>query len=370
MSECCLSNTLGEIVDRFLIRSSIEKKKHFSRYLILAEECWQDVFQNTLWVIKSVWMPTKAGTPYNYVNMPCDCQRLLSVGTDDKCGLIQPLYYNQQINIVAKPVEKKCGCKADCGCSSLCETVGSTVATSKVEFTISGVNYYQTCWITSCPNGDILKWCRTPVKKYNSLDGDAGDFNEDYNLDYLKGNPPFSDYTVVYIETQEKICKLAVRECGCPVESEANETLFMDCCGFWVNLNCRTKIKHCRQYSENVNNNMRGDCKISECGNKIYYRPSREWRKVQDKEVPDWLLVNYQSTGTSVGQETIVPIYARNLMYAMLDCGRKEYNGAYSLGEKEAARFRVVDERQKIAGYLNPLSLIFMGSVQDAKILW
>lgn len=365
-----LHYTLGEITDRFLIRSGIEQKKHFSRYLILAEECWEDIFQNTLWVIKSVWMPTKSGNPYNYIQMPSDCQRLLSVAIDDKCGLIQPLYYNQQVNVIAKPTSKKCGCAADCNCGGLCESVNSTTVTTKLEFTINSIPYYQTCWIQYCPNGDVLKYCKTPVKKYNNMEGDAGDFNDDYNNDYLIGNPPFSDYTIVYIESQEKICKLETYPCGCPVEAESNETLFMDCCGFWVNPNCGTKKRRCHQFSENINDNHFGEVKVGPCNTKIYYRPNHNWKNYVQKEIPDYLLVNYQSTGTSCGAETLVPQYARNLMYAMLDDGRKAFNSSYSQSEKDSANYKKIDEKNKIMGYLSPVSLHEMSQVQDIAQRW
>lgn len=371
MSECN-AETLSEVVDRAMIRFGISKKKHFASYLILAEECWESIFQNTLWVIKSVWKPTFAGNPYNYIQMPLDCQRLLSVGVDDRCGLIQPLFYNTQLNVVAKPTTKACGCNCDCG--GLCEAVNSMVTTTKLMFTISGVPYYQRCWLKYCNNGDILKYCETPVVKYNNTLGTPGDYSPaDYNNDYLIGTPGFSDYTIETITSQEKICHLetaADSPCGCPVQTEANERMFYDCCGYWVGWGCSDKRKKCNQFSPNINNNHYGEIKVSDCGTKIYYRPNHNWRKVTDKEIPDYLLVNYQTTGTSVGAETLIPKYARNLLYAELDNGRKEYNSTYSEYEKMTAHYKVVDERAKITGYLNPISLHELSQVQDEKILW
>lgn len=369
MSEC-LSYTISEVTDRFMMRVGIDKKKHFARYLVLAQECWEDIFQNTLWVIKSVWVPLKAGSLYNYGDVPADCLRLLSVGTDDRCGLIQPLFYNNQLNVVAKPTSKKCGCScSDCG--GLCSDVNSTTTTTKLMFSIAGVDYYQKCWLQVCPNGDTIEWCETPAKKYNNIVGDGGDYDEDeYNEDYLIGNPPFSDYSIEYIKTQTKLCKLEVKPCGCPVESEENSQMFFDCCGFYINWGCHNKIKKCKQYSPNVNNNFFGEVKLSECGTKIEYKPSRNWKKVTDKEIPDYMLVNYQTTGESVGSETLIPKYARNVMYAALDNGRKEYNSSFSQFEKTSAGYKYTDEKNKVVGYLNPIDLIFMAGVQDTAIRW
>ncbi len=369
MSECT-SYTLAEVVDRFLIRNGIVKRKFYTQYLVLAEEVWEDIFQNTLWVIKSVWQPIKSGTPYNYVDLPTDCQRLLGVGVTDQCNLIQPLYYNNQINVISKPTVKKCGCSCpDCG--GMCSDVNSLVTTTKLIFTINGVGYYQKCWLQYCPNGDMIEYCETPTKKYNSLAGDGGDYDSDeYNDDYLIGTAPFSDYTIEYIISQKKICKLDTLVCGCPKDTVENEQLFLDCCGFYLSANCGCRRKKCNQISQNVNNNQYGQIKISSCATKIYYEPSHLWKTVTTKEFPDYLLVSYQSTGTTVGAETLIPRYARNVFYAALDNGRKEYNSAFSQYEKDNARYKYVAEKQALTSYLNPLDLDFMSNVQDIKILW
>lgn len=367
MSEC-LADTISEVTDRFLIRSGIDKKKYFSRYLVIAGEVWEDIFQKTLWSIKSVWMPIKLGDPFNYIDVPQDCDRLLSVGVDDKCDLIQPLYYNSQLNVVAKPTTKKCGCTCDCG--GVCDSVNSLTTTTKLLFTINGVPYYQKCWMEICPNGDILEYCETPTKKYNTLAGDSGDFNDDYNNDYDIAAAPFSAYEIVTVKSQRKICKLDVAPCGCPVESETNCQSLIDSCGCSISWGCRTKRKHCDQFSQNINKNHFGEVKLSDCGTKIFYRPNKHWRQVAKKEFPDYLLVNYQSRGTTPGAETLVPKYARNLFYAELDNARKEYNSSYGIGEKQAACYKAQDERNKIVAYLSPISLEQMANVQDAEIKW
>jgi hypothetical protein len=364
----CLSYTISELTDRFLIRNGIDKKKYFSRYLVIAGEIWEDIFQKTLWSIKSVWMPTKLGDPFNYVDMPSDCLRLLSVAVDDKCDLIQPLFYNNQLNVVSKPITKKCGCTCDCG--GLCDEVNSLTTTTKLIFTINGIPYYQKCWLSYCPNGDVLEFCETPTKKYNTLAGDSGDFNDDYNDDYDIAAAPFSAYEIVTVTSQRKICKLETKVCGCPVESPENCQTLIDACGCSISWGCRSKRKHCKQYSENINSNHLGEIKISECGTKIFYRKSSHWKLVAKKETPDYLLVNYQSTGETPGAETLVPRYARNLMYAALDNARKEYNSSYGIGEKQAACYKLNYERSEVIAYLNPISLIDMAQVQDQPIRW
>ncbi len=367
MSEC-LTDTISEITDRYCIRAGIDKKKYFGRYLIIAGEVWEEVFQNTLWSIKSVWMPAKLGAPLNYVDVPQDCLRLLSIGIDDKCDLIQPLFYNNQLNVIPKPSAKKCGCTCDCG--GLCDDVNSLTTTTKLLFTINGVPYYQKTWLQYCSNGDIIEWSETPTKKYNTLIGDSGDYNFDYNNDYDIAAAPFSAYEIVTVTSQKKICKLDVKECGCPQETEANCQTLIDACGCSLSWGCRTKKTHCKQFSENINSNHLGEVKLSDCNTKIFYRPSRKWASVSKKEFPDYLLVNYQSTGTTPGAETLIPKYARKVMYAGLDNARKEYNSSFGMGEKQEACYKYQKEKNEIIAYLNPIDLIFMGKVQDAQQKW
>lgn len=367
MSEC-ITDTISEITDRYLIRVGIDKRKYFSRYLVIAGEVWEDIFQNTLWCIKSVWMPTKAGDQFNYVDMPKDCLRLLSVGVDDKCDLIQPLYYNNQLNVVSKPVTKKCGCTCDCG--GLCNDANSLTTTTKLIFTINGIPYYQKVWQELCPNGDILEWSETPTKKYNNLVGDAGDFNDDYNNDYDIASAPFSDYEIVTVKTQKKICKLEVKPCGCPVENESNACLLSEHCGCCCDWGCDTRKRHMKQFSENINSNHLGEIKISECNDKIFYRPSKKWRHIVKKETPDYLLVNYQTTGVTPGAETLVPQYARKVMYAGIDNARKEFNSSFSQNEKDNANYKYIDEKGKVVGFLSPIDLNVMAQIQNIPILW
>jgi hypothetical protein len=364
----CLTDTISEITDRFLIRNGVDRKKYFSRYLTIAGEVWEDIFKNTLWIVKSVWMPTKLGDPYNYIDVPSDCSRILSVGVDDKCDLIQPLFYNNQLNVVAKPVTKKCGCTCDCG--GLCDDVNSLTVTTKLLFTINGIPYYQKTWMEYCPNGDILQWDEIPTKKYNTLTGDSGDFNDDWNPDWDIAAAPFSAYEIVTEKTQKKICKLAVKPCGCPQETEENACLLTDFCGFSVSWGCCTKTRHCKQFSENINSNHLGEVKISDCGTRIFYRKSKRWNSCIKQEFPDYLLVNYQSTGVTPGSETLVPKFCRNLMYAALDKARKEYNSSFSQHEKDNANYKYIDEKGKVVGFLSPIDLRQLSQVQDQPIRW
>lgn len=364
----CTTYTLSEIVDLYFMLRGISKKKYYLRYMVLAQEVWRNTFMNTLWVVQSKWMPLKSGTPYNYVDVPDGCMRLLSVGAVDKCKLIQPLFYNNQLNVLVKPVRKSCGCPCE-DCGGVCEDASSMTVTTKVMFTVNGVDYIQKCWIETCKNGDIIEFCETPVKRYNNLTGDGGDYNDDYNDDYDIADQPFSDYTIITRTTQKLICKVTVLECGCPAETEENSQILTDNCGCFLNWGTRHKRKHCQKYFENINNNHFGEIKMSDCNTKIYFRPSKHWKATgEDDKFPEHLLVNYQTDGTRIGQETLVPKYAADLMYAAIDYESKKINNAYSANDKWDAKYRYEDEKAAVLKFANPIDLIFMEKIQDAVV--
>lgn len=366
----CDTYLLSGVVDNFLIDRQISKKKYYAAYMVMAKKEWQKLFQNTLWEVQSKWMTLKKGSPYNYIDLPQRVSRLLSVSVEDKCKLIQPLFYNPQLNILDKPVERKCGCKKDCGCGGVCESANSMTYTTKLVFSINGVDYYEKIWMETCPNGDVLEYRETPTKQYNNTTGDGGDFNDDYNDDYDIESAPFSDYTVVTVKSQRKVCKLEVAECGCPVETEANANLLNESCGCNLNFGCSGKRRHCRQYFENIDNNYYGEVKLSECGNKIYYRPSHNWRKVSDVEFPEFLLVSYQTNGLDVPDEVLVPDYALDTLVSGVYWRSIRFNTAIPAVTKQEAYYQYEMEVAKLTGFLNPISLIELGKVQNIKISW
>lgn len=347
----------------------ISKKKFFPAYLNIAKDTWQSIFRNTLWVVQTRWLPLKLGDPFNYIDVPKGCARILGVSVEDHCKLLQPLFYNSQLNVVNKPTQRKCGCDA-CDCGGLCEDVNNFSLTTSLVFTINNIPYFEKTWLKYCPNGDILEYKEIPTKKYNNIVGDGGDYNDDFNNDYDIASAPFSDYSIVTSVQQRKICHLETLVCGCPAETEENCRILNDTCGCNLNFNCNGKRRHCRQSAENVNNNFWGEIKFSECGTKIYYRPSRHWRKVTNKEFPEFLQINFQPNGILVDAETTFPDYCIDAMTTGIDWRSKRFNGKWSEVEKKAAEYRHIDACNQLTGYLNPIDLIQVAQVQDAQIRW
>lgn len=369
MQPNCQTYFLSGVVDNLLIDKQISKKKYMAAYMVMAKKEWQKLYRNTIWEVQSKWMTLQAGDPYNFVYVPEGVSRLLSVSVEDEFGNIQPLFYNPQINIQKKPSEKKCGCTADCDCGGVCEAANSMTYTTKLLFTINGVEYYEKTWTELCSNGDVIMWTETPTKKYDNTTGDGGSYNDDYNDDYDIAPAPLSNYTIVTVKTQKKVCKLETLECGCPKDTEENEELLTDTCGCNINWNCSLKRKCRKVYFENIDNNYFGEIKLSDCGNKIYYRPSPKWKYEVGTKTPDFLLVSFQSNGLPNG-DVLVPDYCIDALEAGIYFRSIRFNTAIPNSVKEDAKAQYNDECAKLVGFLNPVSLIEVGKIQDISIKW
>lgn len=366
---CAPSVALSESLDKYLALRGIDRKKYYAKYLIAAGKVWEEIFQKTLWVVQSQWKELKAGDPYNYIDKPRDCLRWFSVASTDECGNIVPLYYNSQLNILPKPTSSNCSC-AGCGCDGMCQDLNGMTLTTKEAFTINGITYYEKTWLQYCTNGDILEWREVPTKKFNDYVGDGGDFNNDYNNDYDIGSNPFANFDIVTQTFQKKLCSLTTRPCGCPQDTPENRENLNCFCSCYLPIFGLHKRKHCHEFVENTNNNHYGEIKESECGTKIYFKPSKKWKLAGKSKYPSHLLVNFQTSGVGVSQETQVPLYAEVCLWAGTDYYTKLFNNTYSQSDKKLAEYKYNDEVNKIILYLNPIDLHFVNQVQDEKISW
>lgn len=366
MSQCS-SNTLSSFVDEYLAMRGVDQKKNYPKYLINAKRAWQKIFRNTLWSTQSEWKTVKKGTPYNYIDVPAGMERMFSVSVEDIHHKIQPLYYNAALNIIEKPAQQSCGCN-QCNCDGLCEDLNSTITTTTLAFTIDGVNYYTKEWIKSCPNGDVIKWREVPTKKYNDFIGESGDYNDDFNDDYSIQTGATSNFTIITQTFQEKICKLEVRECGCPVETPENVQLLNTCCGGFFPFGYWNRHWERPNFLDDINNNGYGSVKISECGTKIYFVPNPRCHTIP--HIPKFLLVNFQTNGLSCTDQVLIPDIAFDYFTYELDYRNKVFNNQYSLGDKqEAERRRNMAQNQLILD-LNPLNLQELANVFDGPILF
>lgn len=366
--------TLSDVTSEYLALRQIDKRKYYPSYLISAKQVWKRLFEQTIFATTSVWKTVKAGDPYPYIDVPKDAQRIFSVGIEDHCGDIKSIYYNNQLNVIPKPTEKKCGCNS-CNCGGLCEDVNSVVLTTREIFTIGGITYYEKLYVRYCSNGDMVEYKETPVKKYNDFKGDGGDFNSDFGSDYNTGGAAFSNFDVGVNVTQRIVCKLATMPCGCPVDSPENESVLLEHCGCFLPFFGHHRKRHCDNFLRDDNTEEYGSVKLSECQTKIYFRPGRHHHHHRGhKRIPDFLLVIYQAGGDAkniTGQVQIPDVAAyKEAMWSGIDFQSKRYNGKYSGTEKQMAKYARNEAENELIGYLNPLNYQDLADMQDSDIKW
>lgn len=359
--------TLADATDEYLALRGINKQKYYSSFLIAAKWAWKQLFKNTIYAVNSQWFTLKSGVPFNYVDMPINCVRFFSASIVTERNQIKNLFYSNYTNIIQMPTssQKKCGC-GTCDCGGLCEDVNSLTYTTKLLFTINGVDYYEKDWVKVCPNGDVIEYRIVPVKKYNSFTGDGGDYMNDYMNDYDIGGAPFSDYTIVYQDFQTKVCQLTVKPCGCPENTTENINLLNSYCGCYLPFNAYCKRKHEDVFLGEINNyGHKGTVKVSECGTKIYYIPDPS---CANKPLPEFLLLNWQTSGENCSEVVQVPEYATDTLFAGIDFYSKRFNNAYNQTEKDDSKYAWRNSVNEMVAFLNPLSLEWLSTVADAPI--
>lgn len=351
--------TLADGVDEYLTLRGIEKKKYYASYLVAAKYSYKQLFKNTLYGISSQWVPLKKGSPYNYVEKPRDISLFLSASLVDNCGKVVDLFYDNRINVIAKPTTGACKCDVKCD-GGICEEVGSMTYTTRFLFALSGVDYYEKKWVKVCPNGEIIEYTITPTKKYNDFIGEVGgDYNDDYSDDYdTSGNPVFANFTIEEVESQKTICKLSVKDCGCPEETTENNNKLVDFCGEYLPVNSCIRNR-CK--AGEINSKGLGSVKFSECGNRLYYIPL-------NGENPEFILINGKPKSEKCGEMVEVPDYAILALFKGIDYFSICYNRKYSENEKRSAKYEFAEAENEIISELNPLSLEWLSNLQDAVI--
>lgn len=352
--------------------NTINQKKYLASYLVAAKQAWRDLFRNTLSVSNSIWLTLQEGDPYPFIWVPKDAERILYVAETDRCGDIRPIFYNNLLNIIPKPKQKKCGCES-CQCGGLCEDLNQVNFTTKILFTINGVDYVEKTWMKYCPNGDIIEYREVPVKKYNSSAGDGGDFNNDYNDDYSTGHPGLSDFDIITETFQKKLCSLDVLPCGCPKEIPENEEKVQCFCGCFLPFFGHRRKEHCEHFLRDTNRSEFGEVKISDCQTKIYYKPSSHCHHHhKGRKMPEFLQLSYQTNGDPavLNQQIQVPEYAKVAMWAGTHYYIRAFNAKYLYSEKQSAKWQFNDATNDVIRFLNPINLQKLADVQDLQVLW
>lgn len=339
--ENCAVYTLTEIVERYCVMQFNNRQKGFKNYLVMAEQVWNDLFNNTLWCFKSVWLTPQQGSPYPFINLPENYSRMLSLRSEcvgkDGVSFLQPVLANDTTTAMAKPAVKACGCKKNCGCGALCDGVAS-MSYETYTVTIAGTDYEGRTWIEVQPNGDVWRWREVPTPFYDS----TGEFDgTQFDPTQFDTNIGEAITNVQIVKLQERIGKVELKACGCVAETPENKTVLGSC----FCTGCASTQKGART-----------TYKFSDCGTKLYLIGA----------VKSNYLLQYQLSGASA--EADVPRYAAKAVWDGITFFSRAYNNSVSRSEVKALETTYRASKNTILEYLNPIDLDVVNQLRDEPI--
>lgn len=342
----CPYITLGQASNLYNIFKGNDTRKYGKQIEILACEVFKEIARNILFLTKSTYVPLIGGEPFNYVNLPHDCQKFLSASIEEKrCHTLKPLYYNPNLNVLVKPKEKLCSCTA-CDCGGLCESIGGLTATFKT-VTINGTDYTETTYLKYCPNGDIMEYRVIPTTQYTF---ERGSYDSSYDISYEIGD---SDSEVVYYNLSRKLCALAVKPCGCPEQTPENENLFFTNCSCYCNP--LLSINKCQKFWGDCNF-YAGEVVMSDCQTKLSVKHVQDF--ADNKEI----IITYQTTGIDPDSETTMPDYAKMALFTGIDYYKNLFNDRINPRIKQEQYYKYIDEQNKIIVYQNKFAIEWLTS--------
>ena len=174
-------------------------------------------------VIKKLYINKRT----NSLPIPDDCLMLQGVGYENECGVVQPLWYNENIPLgLLFDNTKGCACDT-CGSSHTYCSVIDSVTDTEEEVVYNGTTYTNTTKTTVLIDGTVI------VKKgtWTLLSGEGHQTN-----------------VMSLVTTEEELCKVDTLPCGCIADTENNATamVLLQGCG------CSNMVTNCGTYNRYI----------------------------------------------------------------------------------------------------------------------
>lgn len=280
--------SLDEALKIVMLANEDYQQRSKGRLRMWSKYVWLDMELSTMKVVKREYFKINKRT--NTIDLPCDALQLSSVNVVDNCGVIWPVFRNDNVKHLDIPEVdsmKDCACEFKCG-YKLCNTIKSYVACVTVKE-------------DKMPNGD-------PVS-FTCVDRKAVDANGFFyeQLQY----PQRVYYSGVWVDTvlhteDRKLCKVEVDQNGCVCDSEANINAVCNSCGLtdstsgipiggtascpparnvdtWIYF-CNTKLDwfsvQCGCFPAGFNRHCNNVYNIEETGNRLIFPANFGWDKV------------------------------------------------------------------------------------------
>lgn len=389
--------TLAETVDGYLLRSGNIARKYHSKYMAIAEDVFNKLYTNTMPTTISKYVevfPAGPGDKYPYIKRPQGLTRFFGISVTNKNNELLQVFQNDKLNVFTKPPVAKSGC----GCTStdLCDCIDNLQVVITEKFTLDGVKYYEKTWVKCCDNGDVLQYSETPVLNgtcstwnlfgsilgpasfsYTKCDGELvrSQSVPDTGITVcISDNAPIiitsgsgtkdrvgscdSTGQVVVLKTYKNLGRLETKDCGCPIDSEANQDLIFNKCGCFLS----AKPRCCKVWYEKSRIDCTGEYNWSECETKIYLK------NVKDDD--GFVIIHYQVDPVTCGGEILIDNFARWPIWYSMDYESAVFNPRTQTNVKMLREMerRVTKSINEYFEYLNPMDPDRLFNIPTAEL--
>lgn len=334
MSDNSPKYTLGETVDGYLLRTGNYRRKHFAQYFQMAQDVYKDLYRTIMPSTISKYVqvfPAGVGDKYPFVLKPENMDRFIGASITNNNNELIDIVYNEDLNVFTKPqVEKSCGCVT----TELCDCIDNLEVVITEKMVVGNIPRYEKVWIKCCSNGDVLQYSETPV------------VDDPIN---------FPDRVEV-IKSYKNLGRLETKDCGCPLETEANTNLIYNKCGCHLGL----KPKCCKIWYNKSGIDCTGEMKFSECGNKLYFKNVRD--------DAGFAVIHFQPT---IGcEEIMIDDAAREPIRFGMDYESSVFNPKVNAREKREKERLYQKSKTKFWEWLHPLNEKRFFTIPTSWISW
>lgn len=327
--------TLSEVVSEFNVAQNNVKENHFISNLRHAKWIWKELLWTNVWSLAQVYVPIVDGK----IQLPQDVIRVVNISVMDKCGKIQPLGHNPNINTLdIRCSTNPCGCACG-GEDTYCAQVeGITVKTEQV--TIGDAEYPKTTYTRSDRAGNIFEIANIPTFDVATSE-------------------------VVFIEQRTLLCKVEVTESGCIKATEPNRIALTQYCGCYFSYGSPDY-----SYLENTSAYWAGCCDWrhrEECKRAIHVSHNDYGYYSWDAKANDIVhikhteatsvIVSYQTSGENGNQEMLIPEYALDAMMAGIFWRQRQYSPVAPWGDKLQSKFAYNAAKTALFEFQHPIRM-------------
>lgn len=338
---------LSKIVKELALKQGNMKETAVFQQLVYARWAWKDIFRKYIWSIKN----QVCQLDHNHTfRKPEDCERIVNISVVDRYGKIQPLDCDPGLNTVAiSCIKAKCSCPNCHGDNTLCAAAENAITYTTETVVIQGVDYTLQTWVRYS-GGGIQQEQKIPV------------WNAATN-------------SVVYNTEYTTLCNIEVTDKGCIKATPANMELLRTYCGadhnpglfpFWYQQNNLIPVPY----------NYYGYWNVNAADPNIIH-VFRHDRQPMGHHVPPTerdaickVIVSYQTSGETSGDEIMVPQYAQLAIDTGIMWQQKLYNPRESVNNKQFYKNEYNAAKLDLNKFLNPIRLELVAKLQTQMRRW